>query len=168
VLLDAVASGQLEVVTPADTDDEARKVTQALTNWPFGGADDETVRAVAQAAPPAAPAPAAPAPSTPPAAAAASASPAAAAPAAAAAPSTTPAPSADDEARRGRIAAQYAALETTDGLGIPNQRSAAFNPLEVTPTPPPNRYLQATRRQQANFGSTRFELEESGVAADCG
>ncbi|HVV75091.1 MAG TPA: hypothetical protein VHC43_03570 [Mycobacteriales bacterium] len=38
-----------------------------------------------------------------------------------------------------------------DGLDLPNQRRAAFNPLRVSTVAPPNPYLAAERRQQANY-----------------
>jgi hypothetical protein len=151
-LIDVTASEPPEVVLPPDVDDESRKVTQALTNWPFGGADEQTIQAVAQA------------PAQDPTQTAAQAAPPQEPRPVAAAPSG-PAPTVDDEARRQLIEAQHAALARADALGIPNQRSAAFNPLNVASAPPPNRYLEATRRQQANFGTTRFESEDSGVPA---
>jgi hypothetical protein len=152
VLIDVATPGGLEAVVQTASDDEARKVTQALTNWPFGGADDETVKTVARAQPQAVPNP--PAPAREPA-------PRAATPDAAI-------PGAADEARRRLIAAQHATLASADALGIPNQRSAAFNPLQPAATPPRNRYLEATRRQQANFGTARLEVEDSSVRANCG
>jgi hypothetical protein len=129
--------------------DEAHKVTQALTHWPFGGADEATIQEVTYAPSRAASPQIEQAPAAP-----------------ATAPATAPTP--EEVARRQAIEAQHAALATPDALGIPNQRSAAFNPIQITPNPPPNRYVEATRRQQANFGSMRFQHEESGVSADCG
>ena len=121
-------------------------------NWPFGGADDETVKTVARAQPQAVPNPPAPAKE----------------PAPRAATPDAAIPGAADEARRRLIAAQHATLASADALGIPNQRSAAFNPLQPAATPPRNRYLEATRRQQANFGTARLEVEDSSVRANCG
>jgi hypothetical protein len=131
-----------EVALPVDSDD-AHKVTQALTHWPFGAADEATVQALAQA----------PTQAQEP--------PTEQAPASEAAPlvAATPAPPAT---RLGAL------IVTDNGLRIPNQRSAVFNPLHVETTPPRNGYLEASRRQQSNFGSMRFELEDSGVHADCG
>lgn len=139
--IDSVTPGLPEVVLPADTDEEARRATHALTHWPFGGADDETVNAVTQASAQASTAPDASAPP--------------------AVPPAAPVQSPENDARRQQLAAQYAALDTPEGLGIPNQRSAAFNPLQARTAPPPNRYLEATRRQQANFGTTKLQLEDS-------
>jgi hypothetical protein len=141
-VIEAATPSAPDVVLPVDSDD-AHKVTQALTHWPFGAADEATNQAVAQAPaqPPAPPIEQAPAPAP--------------APLVAAAPAPP--------------ATQIEALIVTDnGLRIPNQRSAVFNPLHVETTRPRNGYLEASRRQQSNFGSMRFELEDSGVHADCG
>ncbi len=148
VLIDVAVPSQPEPTYTSDADVEAHKVTQALTSWPFGGADAETVQAIAQVPAQAPPPPAEQLPAVPP-----------------PTPSGEPAGTiqATEEAeRRAQIEAQYAALAAPDGLNIPNQRSAAFHPLQVGSTPPPNRYLEASRRQQANFATTRFEPGEVG------
>lgn len=38
-----------------------------------------------------------------------------------------------------------------NGLRLPTQRGAAFNPLRISSTPPPNTYLAAERRQRAGL-----------------
>ncbi|MGN6472064.1 MAG: hypothetical protein ACTHK4_00235 [Mycobacteriales bacterium] len=83
----------------------------SLNQWPFGGADAETVRAVAEASAP--------------------------------------------EARPHLVEAAHNAAGGLRGeLRIPNQRAAAFHPMQVSTTPPPpNPYLAAERRQQAGFGT---------------
>ena len=50
-------------------------------------------------------------------------------------------------------AAEAASYPVGNGLGIPNQRGAAFHPLRVSSGAPPNRYLAAERRQQTGFRS---------------
>jgi hypothetical protein len=50
------------------------------------------------------------------------------------------------------------------GLGIPNSRAAAFHPLTISTTPPPNRFRAAERRIQAAYRASVAGTSAEAVA----
>jgi hypothetical protein len=107
-----------------ETEAAAAAGRDALHHWPFGAADEDTVRAVSH---------------------------------------EQSAELREQPDQASEAAGPQPAPPSGNGMGIPTQRHAAFNPMRVATSLPPNPYLAAERRQQAGFRSAA-DVEETHSA----